>query len=108
MVFIEARRLILMNCWCRGTYRALVSAMLLASGQAQTPPSVPVATAPAAASVRSVYVSTLPDATTALTSSTRSASQSLHVLVGRSLFIKSVSRLKRVYVSNPVAVDYFT
>jgi pilus assembly protein CpaC len=108
MVFIEARRLILMHCWFRGTYRALVWAMLLASGQAQTPPSVPAATAPAAASVRSVYVATLPDATTALASSTRSASQSLHVLVGRSLFIKSVSRLKRVYVSNPVAVDSFT
>jgi pilus assembly protein CpaC len=28
--------------------------------------------------------------------------------VGRSIFIKSVSRLKRVYVSNPVAVDSFT
>src|SRR5450631_1489305 len=105
MVFIEARRLILMNCWFRGTYRALVSAMLLAPCQAQTPPSVPGATAAAAAARRPVYVGTLPDATTALTSSTRSGSQPLHVLVGRSLFITSVSRLKRVYVSNPVAVD---
>jgi pilus assembly protein CpaC len=58
--------------------------------------------------VRPEYVATVPDATTALSSSTRSASQSLHVLVGRSIFIKSVSRLKRVYVSNPVAVDSFT
>jgi pilus assembly protein CpaC len=97
-----------MNCWFKGTYRALVSAMLLAPGQAQTPPSVPAATAPAATSVRPEYVATVPDVTTALSSSTRSASQSLHVLVGRSIFIKSVSRLKRVYVSNPVAVDSFT
>jgi pilus assembly protein CpaC len=97
-----------MNCWFRGTYRALVSAMLLAPCQAQTPPSVPGATAAAAAARRPVYVGTLPDATTALTSSTRSGSQPLHVLVGRSLFITSVSRLKRVYVSNPVAVDSFT
>ena len=49
----------------------------------------------------------MPDVTTALSSSTRSANQTLHVLVGRSIFIKSVSRLKRVYVSNPVAVDSF-
>lgn len=97
-----------MNCWFRGTYRALVSAMLLAPGQAQTPPPVAAVTAPAAASGRAEYVATVPDATTALSSSTRSASQSLHVLVGRSIFIKSVSRLKRVYVGNPVAVDSFT
>ena len=50
----------------------------------------------------------LPDASTALSSSTLSVSQSLHVLVGRSIFIKTVSRLKRVYVSNPLAVDSFT
>jgi pilus assembly protein CpaC len=43
-----------------------------------------------------------------LSSSTRSASQALHVLVGRAIFIHSISRLKRVYVSNPVAVDSFT
>ena len=35
-------------------------------------------------------MATLPDVTTALSSSTRSASQSLHVLVGRSIFIKSI------------------
>ncbi len=45
---------------------------------------------------------------TALTSSAESASQSLHVLVGRSIFIKTPSRLKRVYVSNPLVVDSFT
>jgi pilus assembly protein CpaC len=82
--------------------------MLLGAGQAQTPPTIPAATAPAVASVRAGHLAALPDATTALSSSTRSGNQPLHVLVGRSVFIKSVSRLKRVYVSNPVAVDSFT
>ena len=93
---------------CRqGTYRALFPAMLCAAAHAQVPPTIPPATAPAAAYVRAVHTVTLPDVTTALSSSTRSANQTLHVLVGRSIFIKSVSRLKRVYVSNPVAIDSF-
>ena len=58
--------------------------------------------------MRAVRVAALPDVTTALSSSTRAASQPLHVLVGRSIFIKSLSRLKRVYVSNPLAVNSFT
>jgi pilus assembly protein CpaC len=53
-------------------------------------------------------MATLPDATTTLSSSTRSASQLMHLLVGRSIFIKSTTRLKRVYVSNPLAVDSLT
>jgi pilus assembly protein CpaC len=32
----------------------------------------------------------------------------MHLLVGRSIFIKSTTRLKRVYVSNPLAVDSLT
>ena len=100
--------MILMNGRWRRTYRALAPAMLCAAVHAQTPPTIPAATAPAAAYVRPVHVATLPDVTTALSSSTRSASQSLHVLVGRSIFIKSTSRLKRVYVSNPLAVNSFT
>jgi pilus assembly protein CpaC len=55
-----------------------------------------------------MHVGILPDATTALTSSTESASQPLHILVGRSLFITTLTRLKRVYVSNPMVVDSFT
>jgi pilus assembly protein CpaC len=77
-------------------------------GQAQTPPTLPPATAPAAASVQAVRMATSPDATTTLSSSTRSASQLMHLLVGRSIFIKSTTRLKRVYVSNPLAVDSLT
>ena len=81
--------------------------MLCAAAYAQGPPTIPAATAPAAAYVRAVHTSTMPDVTTALSSSTRSANQTLHVLVGRSIFIKTVSRLKRVYASNLVAVDSF-
>ena len=55
-----------------------------------------------------MHVATLPDATTALTSSTDSASQQLHVVVGRSIFIRTLTRLRRVYVSNPVSLDSFT
>ncbi len=97
-----------MNVSRQGTYRALLPAMLCAAAaHAQAPPTIPAATAPTAAYVRAVHTAPLPDVTTTLSSSTRSASQTLHVLVGRSIFIKSASRLKRVYVSNPLAVDSF-
>jgi pilus assembly protein CpaC len=108
MVFTKARRLLGMDSCCRGTYWAFVWVTLCAAGQAQSPPTIPAATVPAAASVRAMRVAALPDATSPLTSSTRSAGESLHILVGRSIFIKSMSRLKRVYVSNPIAVDSFT
>ncbi len=36
------------------------------------------------------------------------ATQTLHLVVGRSLFITTTSRLRRVYVSNPVVLDSFT
>ncbi len=36
------------------------------------------------------------------------ANQTLHLVVGRSLFITSTSRLRRVYVSNPVVLDSLT
>jgi pilus assembly protein CpaC len=97
-----------MNRCLRATYRALFSAMFCGLSQAQTPATMPPTTGPAAASATAVRVAMLPDATTALTSTTESASQSLHVLEGRSIFIKTLSRLKRVYVSNPVVVDSFT
>ncbi len=93
---------------CGGTYRAILWAMFGGISQAQTAATMPAATAPAATSVTAMQVATLPDATTALPSSTQSASQALHVLVGRSIFITTVTRLKRVYVSNPLVVDSFT
>ncbi len=97
-----------MNGFMRSTYRAWAWGMLLGVGQAQAPPTIPAATAPAAASVRAARMAALPDATTTLSSSTRSASQLVHLVVGRSIFIKSPTRLKRVYVSNPLAVDSLT
>jgi len=97
-----------MNCCWRGTNRVVVSAMLCGVSHAQTPAAMPGATAPAATSVTAVHLTALPDATATLTSSAEFASQSLHVLVGRSIFIKTSSRLKRVYVGNPLVVDSFT
>ena len=97
-----------MNCCWRGTNRVLVSALLCGVSHAQTPAAMPGATAPAATSVTAVHLTALPDATATLTSSAEFASQSLHVLVGRSIFIKTSSRLKRVYVGNPLVVDSFT
>jgi pilus assembly protein CpaC len=83
--------------------------MLSGVSQAQTTATMPAAaTAPAATPVTAMHVATLPDATTALTSSTKSASQALHVLLGRSIFITTFTRLKRVYVSNPLVIDSFT
>jgi pilus assembly protein CpaC len=107
MAFVEAHRLVFMNDCRQGTYRALLPVLLCAAAHAQGPPTIPATTAPAAAYVRAVHTITLPDVTTELSSSTRSANQTLHVLVGRSIFVKTASRLKRVYVSNPVAVDSF-
>ena len=91
-----------------GTYRTLIWAMLSGVSQAQTTATMPATTAAAASSVTAVHVATLPDVTTALSSSTEFASQPLHVLVGRSIFISTLTRLKRVYVSNPLVVDSFT
>ncbi len=91
-----------------GTYRTLIWVMLSGVSQAQTTAAKPATTAAAASSVTAMHVATLPDATTALPSSTEFASQPLHVLVGRSIFITTLTRLKRVYVSNPLVVDSFT
>jgi pilus assembly protein CpaC len=119
-----------MNACSSNTYRALFwilsVCLLMGAAKAQAPPAMtpaaPPATAPAVgpapavapapapatAPVIELRWSHLPDSTATLISTTRAMNQPLHVLVGRSLFIKSVNRLKRVYVSNPVAVDSFT
>jgi pilus assembly protein CpaC len=97
-----------MSGCCRGTYRALVWAALYGVGQAQTAATMPAAAVPAAPPVTALHLAALPDTTTALNSSTESASRSLHVVVGRSIFIRTLSRLKRVYVSNPLVADSFT
>ncbi len=98
----------------KATYRALAAVVLCGWMQGQTTVPIPAAPAPPPASVAPVappgvlHVQQLPDSTTALISSTVSASQSLHLLVGQSIFVTTVSRLKRVYVSDPLVVDSFT
>lgn len=85
-------------------------------GPASTPnPTGPAMAAPLAAAspvapapVAPVHLTSLPDSTVPLISSTEADSRSLHVLVGRSVFIRTLSRLRRVYVSNPTVVDSFT
>jgi pilus assembly protein CpaC len=104
--------LTLKNCCVRVTHRALVSAVLCHIGHAQAPPpfppTMPAPMVPASPPVKAVHFRSLPDATGMLVSSEEFSSQSLHVLVGRSIFIRTPARLKRVYVSNPAVVDSFT
>ena len=59
--------------------------------------------------IASPSIALLPDAAAPLTSAApiRPAKQ-LHILVGRSLFINTASRLRRVYVSNPAVINSFT
>jgi len=106
------------------TYRALVPVLLSGFLQGQTatptplvrgvPVSPPDSSAVSSAvsspvsSSTGLHVTPLPDSTVALSSATLSVSQSLHILVGQSIFITTLSRLKRVYVSDPQVVDSFT
>src|ERR1700733_12868671 len=88
----------------KGICRALAPVVLCSLVQAQTTAAPPAAPS----SLAALHIAKLPDATTALASSTISASQPLHVLVGHSIFITTVSRLKRVCVSAALVVDSFT
>jgi pilus assembly protein CpaC len=99
------------------TYRLLAPIMLCGflQGQVIPTPVVPAASVPVPAPVASpaashgaLQVAQLPDSTTPLSSSTLSVSQPLHILVGQSVFVTTGSRLKRVYVSDPLVVDSFT
>jgi pilus assembly protein CpaC len=93
----------------KGAYCGLAPVVLCGLIHAQTAATTPAAPATtASSSLAALHIAELPDATTALASSTISASQSLHVLVGQSIFITTESRLKRVYVSDPLVVDSFT
>ena len=58
--------------------------------------------------VADLHIAKLPDPTAALGQLDASASQPLHLRVGQSIFISTVSRLKRVYVSDPLVLDCFT
>ena len=110
------------------TYRLLAPVMCCGLLQGQTAIPVPVVpgaavsapvsgpiSAPATVAVSgpaaphaTLHVAQLPDSTMPLSSSTLSVSQPLHILVGQSVFITTVTRLKRVYVSDPTVVDSFT
>jgi pilus assembly protein CpaC len=100
----------------RNTYRLPAAVMLCGFLQGQTvvpAPVIPAAPAPGPVAVPAephagLHVTPLPDSTTPLGSSTLSVSQTLHILAGQSIFITTVSRLKRVYVSDPLVVDSFT
>ena len=74
---------------------------------AASPTSAAIAPVPAN-SLQALHLAKLPYSSNALSVGAASGSQSLHVLMGRSTFITSLSRLRRVYVSNPDAVDSFT
>ncbi len=86
--------------------RALASVLLCGWMHAQT--AAPPPPAAATPSLADLHIAKLPDSTTPLSSSTESTSQALHLRVGQSIFISTVSRLKRVYVSDPLVVDSFT
>jgi pilus assembly protein CpaC len=96
-----------MNNSLKGHLGVLLPVVLCGVIHAQTSMTTRAASPPAS-SRAALRIATLPDSATALTSSTEPASLPLHVLVGRSIFITTPSRLKRVYVGNPVVVDSFT
>ena len=79
-----------------------------AVGAAAVSPAAPAREAGAATTLQALNIARLPDNASPLSVATSSGSQALHVLAGRSTFITSLSRLRRVYVSNPDAVDSFT
>src|SRR5271170_5086134 len=92
----------------KATRHALAPVVLCSvmHGQTASPPSVvqavsaPPVAQPAAeaapASLAALHLAQLPDSTTPLSSATVSQSQPVHLLVGRSIFIATLSRLKRV------------
>jgi pilus assembly protein CpaC len=80
----------------RAIFSALCLSSLSAAGFAQNPASAsaPVNANPASMAGAMSHIDT--------------KGESLHVLVGRSLFVTTKNRLRRVYVSNPAVLDSFT
>ena len=109
-----------MHMFFNATYRALVFAacgMTFPHGIAQSPTAGGTqgyVTAKWAQGARSSRIAdqsdnaAQPSESRTLTSRPQFANQHLHLLPGRSIFIKSNTRLKRVYVSDPAVVDSFT
>jgi pilus assembly protein CpaC len=96
------------------TYRVLVT--ILAVGATLVPRCAIHAQAHMGLSVSSVgvspvttnHVARLSEAKASLSNRSEVSNQPLHVLVGRSIFLMTQGRLKRVYVSNPLVLDSFT
>lgn len=84
---------------------AVISCLMIAILHAQS--ATPAATASDLGGAL-VNMVTLPEAVSALSTRAEFPSKSLHVLVGRSILIKSLTRLKRVYVGDPLVLDSFT
>jgi pilus assembly protein CpaC len=108
------------NRFSKRTYRALVlaaCATTLSCGSAQSRPSAGTQVYVTAKWTERALGSriaeqsgnaTQPSESRTLTSRPEFANHQLHLLIGRSIFIKSDTRLRRVYVSNPAVVDSFT
>jgi len=79
---------------CRALIPALLGGAILRTGSA--------------ALVNPVQAAASPQPATALPSQVEYAGLPLHILVGRSIFINTLTRLKRVYVSDPLIIDSFT
>jgi pilus assembly protein CpaC len=92
----------------KGLWIALVSAMLCGPMVAQTLTGSSNSSGPSIATALDAPASVTDDIPSALTSKADFASQPLHILVGRSIFVTALTRLKRVYVSEPTIIDSFT
>ena len=100
------------NVFSRNTHRVLILAAYaatipIAQPQTKAGANLPVI-APGSSRVARLSIALLPNAATPLASTPQFESQQLHVSAGRSLFINTVTRLRRVYVSNPAVIDSFT
>ncbi len=69
-----------------------------------------IAVAPLSAQTSSVPPSEVASSVPTATGFTQSAAakEALHVIVGRSIFLDTVDRVKRVYVANPLVLDSYT
>jgi len=92
----------------KGRWVGLLVAVLGATMDAQTIPGPSKLSEQAIAVALDAQTSAPGYVSSAFASQTDSASQTLHILVGRSIFITALSRLKRVYISDPTIIDSFT
>jgi len=70
-------------------------------------PSAPAPSSPAAPAPVAVIAAAAPEPASAFSQSD-ALSKTLHVVVGRSIFMETLDRVKRVYIANPSVVDSYT